>query len=78
MSENESGYIPGGDSRLTVNIRIELHRQLKIMAIFNDTTMGEIIEKLIEQCSPTADLSELLSLGGTRVDSKKIVDSIKR
>jgi hypothetical protein len=41
-------FAPEGDKRLTINIKDELHRKLKIAAIERDSTAGEIIEKLIE------------------------------
>jgi hypothetical protein len=43
-----SGLVPDGDTRLTVNVRKDLHRKLKIAAIDRGITAGEIIEYLIE------------------------------
>jgi hypothetical protein len=43
-----SGQIPEGDVRLTANIRKDLHLKLKIEAAIRGTTIGEIIEGLIE------------------------------
>jgi predicted HicB family RNase H-like nuclease len=40
-------FAPEGDRRLTINIKEELHRKLKIMAIDHETTVGEIIERLV-------------------------------
>jgi len=40
-------FAPEGDRRLTINIKEDLHRKLKIMAIDNETTVGEIIERLV-------------------------------
>lgn len=41
-------FAPEGDKRLTINIKDELHRKLRIAAIERDSTAGEIIEELIE------------------------------
>lgn len=43
-----SGQVPEGDVRLTANIRAELHLRLKIAAATQRTTVGELIERLIE------------------------------
>jgi len=43
-----SGLVPEGDVRLTANIREDLHLKLKIAAARRRTTIGEIIEELIE------------------------------
>lgn len=40
---------PAGDVRLTVNIRDDLHQRLKIAAIQRRTTVGELLEELVEQ-----------------------------
>ncbi len=42
-------HAPEGDKRLTINIKEDLHRKLKIAAINNDMTAGELIEALIEK-----------------------------
>ena len=39
---------PHGDKRLTINIKKELHKKLKIAAIENETSIGEIIERLVK------------------------------
>jgi hypothetical protein len=44
-----SGNVPAGDIRLTANIREDLHLKLKIAAARNRTTIGEIIEVLVEK-----------------------------
>jgi len=44
-----SGLVPTGDVRLTANIRQDLHLKLKIASAYRRTTIGEIIEELIEQ-----------------------------
>ena len=41
--------VPAGDVRLTINIRQDLHLRLKIAAAHERTTIGEIIEELVEQ-----------------------------
>ena len=43
-----SGQVPDGDVRLTVNIREDLHQRLKIRAVEQRTTVGELIEEWIE------------------------------
>lgn len=40
---------PEGDKRLTINIKEDLHKKLKIAAIERDMTAGELIEALIEK-----------------------------
>jgi hypothetical protein len=44
-----SGLVPEGDVRLTANIRQDLHLRLKIAAAHLRTTIGEIIEELVEK-----------------------------
>ena len=44
-----AGLVPSGDVRLTINIRQDLHLRLKIAAAHGRTTIGEIIEELVEQ-----------------------------
>jgi hypothetical protein len=44
-----SGLVPEGDIRLTANIREDLHLRLKIAAAKQRTTIGEIIEELVEK-----------------------------
>lgn len=43
-----SGNVPEGDVRLTVNVREDLHLRLKVEAAHRRTTIGEIIEELID------------------------------
>lgn len=43
-----SGHVPDGDVRLTANIRGDLHQRLRIRAIKERTTVGELIERWIE------------------------------
>lgn len=45
----KSGKVPTDDVRLTANIRQDLHLRLKIAAAKRQTTMGEIIEEMIER-----------------------------
>ena len=44
-----SGLVPEDDVRLTANIRKDLHLRLKIKAAEERTTIGELIEALIEK-----------------------------
>ncbi|WP_243371149.1 hypothetical protein [Geotalea sp. SG265] len=44
-----SGLVPEGDVRLTANIRQDLHLKLKIAAAHRRTTIGEMIEELIDR-----------------------------
>jgi outer membrane biosynthesis protein TonB len=44
-----SGQVPEGDVRLTANIREDLHLKLKIAAARRRTTIGELIEELVEE-----------------------------
>jgi len=48
----KSGLIPEGDVRLTANIRADLHMQLKMRAVQERTTVGELIEAWIESWKP--------------------------
>jgi hypothetical protein len=43
------GPVPDGDVRLTANIREDLHLKLKIVAATRRTTIGELIEELVER-----------------------------
>lgn len=44
-----SGLVPENDVRLTANIRKDLHLKLKIAAAEKSTTIGELIEALVEK-----------------------------
>lgn len=44
-----SGKVPEGDVRLTANVRQDLHLKLKIAAAEQRTTIGELIEDMIEE-----------------------------
>lgn len=43
-----SGQVPDGDVRLTANIREDLHQKLRIRAVQERTTVGDLIEAWIE------------------------------
>lgn len=40
----KSGLVPAGDVRLTVNVRDDVHQALKIRAVQERTTVGDLIE----------------------------------
>lgn len=44
--------IPEGDVRLTTNMRKDLHLRLKIEAAKQGTTIGELVEQLVEENIP--------------------------
>jgi hypothetical protein len=46
---SKSGLVPEGDVRLAANIRADLHRKLKHAAVDAGTTIGELLETLIEK-----------------------------
>jgi len=48
-NKGTSGKVPFGDTRLTANIRIDLHKKLKHAAVDHDTTVGELLESLIDK-----------------------------
>lgn len=48
-AKSAPGPVPEGDVRLTANIREDLHLKLKIVAATRRTTIGELIEELVEQ-----------------------------
>lgn len=47
-AEPKSGKVPQGDVRLTANIRKDLHMKLKIAAVMRSTTIGALIEEMVE------------------------------
>jgi hypothetical protein len=49
IKESLSGQVPEGDVRLTANIRDDLHLKLKITAARRRTTIGELIEELVDK-----------------------------
>lgn len=48
-SKQVSGLVPEGDVRLTANISEEHHIKLKVAAATQRTTIGELIERLIDK-----------------------------
>jgi hypothetical protein len=46
--ESKSGKVPQGDVRLTANIRKDLHMKLKLVAVMRSTTIGALIEEMVE------------------------------
>ena len=48
-SKQVSGLVPEGDVRLTANISEEHHIKLKVAAATQRTTIGELIEQLIDK-----------------------------
>jgi hypothetical protein len=49
MKNPQSGQVPEGDVRLTANIREDLHLKLKIAAARRRTTIGELLEEMVEK-----------------------------
>lgn len=47
--KSKSGQVPEGCVRLGANIREDLHLKLKIVAANRRTTIGELIEDLVEK-----------------------------
>lgn len=47
-----SGLVPDGDVRLTANIRQSLHIRLKVQAAKECSTIGELVERLIDENVP--------------------------
>ena len=50
--KSKSGLVPDGDVRLTANIKAELHTRLKIEAAKRRTTIGQLVEELIDTHIP--------------------------
>ena len=48
----KSGLVPAGDVRLTVNIRDDVHQALKIRAVQERTTVGDLIEAWVDGWKP--------------------------
>jgi len=46
---SKSGLVPDGDTRLVCNVRTNLHRKLKHAAVDEGTTIGQIVERLIDK-----------------------------
>jgi hypothetical protein len=47
-SRTTAGMVPLGDIRLTVNVRADIHQRLKIRAVQERTTVGDLIEEWVE------------------------------
>jgi len=48
-ASDKSRFPPEGDTRLTINIRVNLHRKLKHAAVDQGTTVGALLAELIEK-----------------------------
>jgi len=46
---SKSGLVPDGDTRLVCNVRSDLHIKLKHVAVDERTTIGQIVERLIDK-----------------------------
>jgi len=46
--QTTAGMVPAGDIRLTVNVRADIHQRLKIRAVQERTTVGDLIEAWVE------------------------------
>lgn len=44
----KSGLVPVGDVRLTANVRSDIHMKLKMRAVQERTTVGELIEQWVQ------------------------------
>ena len=42
-------FAPEGQRRLTINVSHEMHRQLKVLAAEQDTTITDILTRLVEK-----------------------------
>ena len=49
LSRQRSGLVPVGDIRLTANVKEEIHLKLKLVSVHRRTTIGELIEELVEK-----------------------------
>jgi hypothetical protein len=47
-ADSKSGLVPEGDVRLTANMRGDLHMKLKMKAVQDRTTIGELLEALVD------------------------------
>ena len=52
MKKQTSGLVPSGDQRLTANVSEDHHMRLKIAAAKRKTTVGELIEQMIDRLLP--------------------------
>ncbi len=48
-ADSKSGLIPEGDVRLTANMRGDLHMKLKMKSVQERTTIGELLETLVDK-----------------------------
>jgi len=46
---SKSGLVPDGDTRLVCNVRADLHKKLKHAAVDEETTIGQIVESMIDK-----------------------------
>jgi hypothetical protein len=49
LSRPRSGLVPAGDIRLTANVKEEIHLKLKLVSVHRRTTIGELVEELVEK-----------------------------
>jgi hypothetical protein len=49
MNEKRIFNAPEGYRRLTINLREDIHKQIKLMAIEQDSTVTDIISMLLEK-----------------------------
>jgi len=49
MTEKRIFNAPEGHRRLTINLREDIHKQIKLMAIEQDSTVTDIISMLLEK-----------------------------
>ncbi|MDP6586069.1 MAG: hypothetical protein QF535_15575 [Anaerolineales bacterium] len=47
--QTTGNQVPAGDVRLTANISKAHHRKIKLAALHQDTTIGELLEQLIDK-----------------------------
>ena len=47
-NKDKPGPVPEGSQRLTVNMENSLHMRLKLEAVKQGTTMGRLLEKLVD------------------------------
>jgi predicted DNA-binding ribbon-helix-helix protein len=49
MSDKRSFHAPEGYKRLTINLKEDVHKKIKFMAVNEESTVTQIIEKLLEK-----------------------------
>jgi hypothetical protein len=47
VSESRVFFAPEGHRRLTINVTHEMHKKLRLMAVEQDTTITDILTKLV-------------------------------